>query len=112
MRKIKILIPIIIFLIVVIIGVVKVNIINTKALSERNDEFQGMDLEKIKDEFGEEFSNFITDKSTFKIHEKNNENYIVEFNGEDYEVNGVLGLVRKAEISMEYLYEKLLTLIE
>lgn len=111
MKKIKPLIPVIIFMIIVFIGIVKINIINTKALSERTEESQGIDLQKLKDEFGEEFSSFIVDDSNIKIHE-DNDNYIIEFNGDDYDATKVLGVANKIEESFEYLYSKIINLIE
>jgi hypothetical protein len=110
LKKLKFLIPLVVFLVVTFTGVVKINMINTKALSERTAETQGMDLQKIKDEFGEEFSSFIVDSSNIKIHQRSNNKYLLEVNGDDYEVSGIFKIFNKINNSIEYLTNQIRTL--
>lgn len=111
MKKLKILIPVIVFFVVTFTGVIKINMINTKALSERTKETQGMDLQKIREEFGEEFSSFIVDSSNIKIHQNTDSKYLLEVNGADYEVSGIFKITNKVQNSIEYLYNKISTLL-
>ncbi|MCR4944817.1 MAG: hypothetical protein K5986_10320 [Clostridium sp.] len=80
-------------IVAVIIGLVKVNIINTRALSPLGNSEEN--YERIKESFGDDFSSFINDNSEVKIYiddEKDNilirigkENYIIK--KESYLIN-------------------------
>lgn len=54
-----------------LINLIKVNCITTKALSPLGNSNEN--YEKIKDEFGEEFSKFIKDNSIVKIYNEDND---------------------------------------
>ena len=60
---------IIFLLIMVIVGCIKINIINTKSLSANINEENNYD--KITEEFGEDFSEFLKDKAVIKIYSDN-----------------------------------------
>ena len=70
--------------IVALIGCIRINIINTEALSPLGNTEDNFEL--IKDEFGEDFSEFINDKSPIKI-------YVYE-NGEGAKVEILEGSFR------------------
>ena len=59
---------VVLIFILAFLSLIKVNIINTNALSPLGNTNEN--YEKIKDEFGEEFSNFIKDNSPVKIYEE------------------------------------------
>lgn len=109
LRKIKFLLPMILLVIILFVGVVNINIMNTQAMNQRKESLQGTDIEKIKEEFGDEFSEFIVDKSSFKIHSKNKD-YILEFNGADYQVTSAVNVVKKVTNFFWVLYGKVLSL--
>ena len=56
------------FFIIVLVGFIKINIVNTKALSPIGNGEDNYQL--VKEEFGEEFQEFIKDKSEIKIYTK------------------------------------------
>ena len=62
----KVLIGILIFFIILIFGFIQVNIINTKALSPVGNGEDNYEL--VKEEFGEDFEEFIKDNSEVKIY--------------------------------------------
>lgn len=67
----KVLIGTLIFLIIVVIGFVQVNIINTKALSPVGNGEDNYEL--VKEEFGKDFEEFIKDDAEVKIYTPNDE---------------------------------------
>ena len=73
-----------IFLIIVSVGFIKINIINTKALSPIGNGEDNYEL--VKEEFGEDFEEFIKDKSEVKIYTVNeiNENVTIKVLDKEY----------------------------
>lgn len=67
----KVLIGILIFFIILIVGFIQVNIINTKALSPIGNGEDNYEL--VKEEFGKDFEEFIKDDSEVKIYMPNEE---------------------------------------
>ena len=73
------------------IGLIKINIINTKALSplgRTNDNY-----EMIKEEFGEEFSNFIKDNAKVKIYTEEGKETLVKIGDQDFRIKDESKLV-------------------
>lgn len=68
----KVLIGTLIFLIIVILGFIQVNVINTKALSPIGNGEDNYEL--VKEEFGKDFEEFIKDNAEVKIYTPNEEN--------------------------------------
>jgi len=66
------------------IGLIRINIINTKALSPLGDKNEN--YEKIKEELGEEFSVFIKDNSPIKIYNEPSEDIIVNAWDKDFTI--------------------------
>lgn len=62
----KVLIGTLIFFIIVVLGVIKINIINTKALSPVGNGEDNYEL--VKEEFGKDFEEFIKDDAEVKIY--------------------------------------------
>lgn len=67
----KVLIGTLIFLIIVVVGFIQVNIINTKALSPVGNGEDNYEL--VKEEFGNDFEEFIKDDAEVKIYTPNDE---------------------------------------
>ncbi|MDV4150092.1 hypothetical protein R0131_04500 [Clostridium sp. AL.422] len=67
----KVVIGTIIFLIIVILGFIQINIINTKALSPIGNGEDNYEL--VKEEFGKDFEEFIKDDAEVKIYTPNEE---------------------------------------
>lgn len=74
-----------------IVGLIKVNIINTRALSPlgtTNDNY-----EMVKEEFGEDFSDFIKDSSPIKIYVDDSKETLVKINDKDYIIKSESSIV-------------------
>ena len=67
----KVLIGILVFFIILIVGFIQINVINTKALSPIGNGEDNYEL--VKEEFGEDFEEFIKDNSEIKIYTPNDE---------------------------------------
>ncbi|MEG0238187.1 MAG: hypothetical protein RR628_01100 [Clostridium sp.] len=102
MRRKKRMRLIILFLVVssflTIIGLININIINTKALSPIGNTYDNFKL--VSSEFGEDFNGFIQDNSNVKIYEDEGE-YIVSVNDKKIKVkeesnllNGIKNIFR------------------
>lgn len=95
LKRIKYII-IFISLITVIIGLVRINIINTKALSPLGNSKEN--YEKIKESFGEEFSNFINDNALIKIYEDDSvDGILVRIGDSDYKIRKQSYIIDKLE---------------
>ena len=83
----KVLIGTIIFLIIVVLGFVQINIINTKALSPVGNGEDNYEL--VKEEFGKDFEEFIKDDAEVKIYTPNDEieNTTVRINSKEFIIN-------------------------
>lgn len=91
----KVLIGTLIFLIIVFMGFIQINIVNTKALSpigNGNDNY-----ELVKGEFGEDFEEFIKDNAEVKIYSKNeeNKNTIVRVEDKEFMINTNNAVIQK-----------------
>lgn len=72
------------FFAIVLVGFIEINIINTKALSPIGNGEDNYQL--VKEEFGEEFQEFIKDKSEIKIYTKpsNSDNMTIKISNKEY----------------------------
>ena len=95
MRKKKVFktIFLIVLFCVTLIGLIKVNILNTKALSPLGNTNDNYKL--VSEEFGEDFSNFIQDKSPVKIYVEEDEETIIK--SESNLINFAKGVFSKVE---------------
>lgn len=113
-KKIKHII-IFISILAVIIGLVRVNIINTKALSPLGNSKEN--YEKIEESFGDEFSKFINDNSLIKIYKDDNSDSILVRVGEkDYKIRKqsyIIDSLEEAAQCIDNIYEEFFdTLLE
>ncbi|MDU5106770.1 MULTISPECIES: hypothetical protein [unclassified Clostridium] len=83
----KVLIGTLIFFIIIILGSVQVNIINTKALSPVGNGDDNYEL--VKEEFGKDFEEFIKDDAEVKIYtpKDKNENTTVKVYNKEFIIN-------------------------
>ncbi|AOR22972.1 hypothetical protein [Clostridium taeniosporum] len=77
--------PLIFLILIVIGGLIKINIINTKSLSPLGNTNQNYKL--VKEEFGEDFSNFIKDNSQVKIYKEGNKQLLIRIGNKDLIIN-------------------------
>lgn len=83
----KVVIGTAIFFIMTLLGFIQINVINTKALSPVGNGEDNYEL--VKDEFGEDFEEFIKDDAEIKIYttNENNENTTIKVKSKEYIIN-------------------------
>ena len=80
---------------VTLIGLIKVNILNTKALSPLGNTNDNYKL--VSEEFGEDFSNFIQDKSPVRIYVEEDEETMVRLGEKDFIIKSESNLINFAK---------------
>ena len=80
---------------VTLIGLIKVNILNTKALSPLGNTNDNYKL--VSEEFGEDFSNFIQDKSPVEIYVEEDEETMVRLGEKDFIIKSESNLINFAK---------------
>ncbi len=85
----------ILLLVIILAGVIKINIINTKALSPIGNTNENYKL--VSDEFGEEFSNFIKDNSFLKIYQESQNDILVRLGDSDFRINDESVFIKKVQ---------------
>ena len=80
---------------VTLIALIKVNILNTKALSPLGNTNDNYKL--VSEEFGEDFSNFIQDKSPVKIYVEEDEETMVRLGEKDFIIKSESNLINFAK---------------
>lgn len=83
----KVIIGTAIFFIIILLGFIQINIINTKALSPIGNGEDNYEL--VKEEFGKDFEEFIKDDAEVKIYtpNENNENTTIRVINKEYIIN-------------------------
>ena len=83
----KVIIGTAIFFVMTLLGFIQINIINTKALSPIGNGEDNYEL--VKDEFGEDFEEFIKDDAEIKIYTPNDniENTTIKVKSKEYIIN-------------------------
>lgn len=83
----KMILGVVIFFVIIVFGLFKVNAINTKALSPIGNGEDNYKL--VKEEFGADFEEFIKDDSDLKIYLPNQENKptTIKFKGKEIAIN-------------------------
>ncbi|SFC62382.1 hypothetical protein [Clostridium uliginosum] len=81
---IKKILPACLLLIFVFLGLIKIDIINTKSLSPLGNTKQNYEL--VSGEFGEDFSNFIKDNAWAKIYKEKGEDTLVRLGNKDFRI--------------------------
>ena len=108
----KILIGTVIFLIIVILGFVQINVINTKALSPIGNGEDNYEL--VKEEFGKDFEEFIKDNAEVKIYTPNEqiENTTIKINNKEFIINMNNKITEKFYNLGGFLYNGFSSIIE
>lgn len=91
----RIVLPILLILFVILIGVIKIDIINTKALSPLGNTNENYEL--VSEEFGEDFSNFIKDDAFLKIYKESEEDILVRLGDNDFKVKNESAFIGKIQ---------------
>ena len=108
----KILIGTVIFLVIVILGFVQINVINTKALSPIGNGEDNYEL--VKEEFGKDFEEFIKDNAEVKIYTPNDqiENTTIKINNKEFIINMNNKITEKFYNLGGFLYNGFSSIIE
>lgn len=88
-RNIRI-VSLLLILIAVLVGLVKVNMVNSKILSPLNNNYNNLDLDEKK--LYEKYSDFIKDNTYLKIYKESNRKYLIKLGKNDYIVDTGLGI--------------------
>jgi len=91
----KIIVPLILIITVILIGVIKIDIINTKALSPLGNTNENYEL--VSEEFGEDFSNFIKDDAFLKIYKGSEEDILVRLGDNNFKINNESAFIGKIQ---------------
>ncbi|EHI97986.1 hypothetical protein CDLVIII_1286 [Clostridium sp. DL-VIII] len=87
--------PVFFILVLVFIGIIKIDLINTKALSPLGNTNENYKL--VSDEFGEDFSNFIKDNSFLKIYEEDGKDILVRLGNSDFKIKEESPYIKKIQ---------------
>lgn len=77
----------------VLVGIIKIDIINTKALSPLGNTSENYKL--VSEEFGEDFSNFIKDNSFLKIYEEPEKDVLVRLGNSEFKISNESSYIKK-----------------
>lgn len=80
-------------------GIIKVDMINTKALSPLGNTNENYKL--VSKEFGEDFSNFIKDNSVLKIYKETGKDILIRLGNGDYRINNESIFIKKIQEMFE-----------
>ena len=94
-NRLKKVLPIFLILILVSIGIIKIDMINTKALSPLGNTNENYKI--VSDEFGEDFSNFIKDNSFLKIYKEPEKDILVKVGNDDFRINNQSVFIKRIE---------------
>lgn len=98
-------IPSLLILFFVMVGIIKVDIINTKCLSPLGNTNENYEL--ISKEFGDDFSNFIKDNSFLKIYKEEDSNILIRLGNEDFKINDESAFLNKIQEVFENIENKI-----
>ena len=87
--------PAFLILFLVLVGIIKVDMINTKALSPLGNTNENYKLVKAK--FGEDFSKFIKDNSFLKIYKESEKDILVRLGESDFKIKDQSVVIEKIE---------------
>lgn len=93
LKKIRVLF-VLLCLIMAIIGLIKVNLLNTKALSPLGNTKEN--YKKVKNELGKDFSEFITDNASIKIYYDEKNNILVRIGDKNFKIKEESAIIEKA----------------
>jgi hypothetical protein len=85
---------------IILTGIIKINIINTKALSPLGNTNENYKI--VSEEFGEDFSNFIKDNSFLKIYKGSQNDILIRLGNNDFRISDQSIFIKK----MQEIFEK------
>ncbi|CUU46073.1 hypothetical protein ACUH7Y_04245 [Clostridium beijerinckii] len=91
--------PMIFIVFIIFLGIIKIDMINTKALSPLGNTNENYKL--VSNEFGEDFSNFIKDNSFLKIYKESEKDVLVKIGSNDFRINNQSSFIKKIEDIIE-----------
>ena len=95
----KRILPVSLLLCCVFAGLLKIDIINTKALSPLGNTNENYKL--VSKEFGEDFSNFIKDNSFIKIYKEDDKDVLVRLGNNDFKINNQSVFIKNIQEMLE-----------
>lgn len=87
--------PAFLILFFVLLGIIKVDVINTKALSPLGNTNENYEL--VSEKFGEDFSNFIKDNSFLKIYKESEKDILVRLGENNFKIKNESVFINKIE---------------
>lgn len=92
---IKKVLPTFLILFFVLAGIIKVDVINTRALSPLGNTSENYEL--VREKFGEDFSNFIKDNSFLKIYKEPEKDTLVRLGDSNFKIKNESAFINKIE---------------
>lgn len=96
-------IPSILLVVAVFVGIIRINIINTKTLSPLGNTKENYNI--VSEEFGKDFSNFIKDNSIVKIYCNKDDDILVRINDSNYKIKTSLSFLDDIEEKINELID-------
>lgn len=93
MKKVRVLF-VLVCLTMAFLGLIRVNILNTRALSPLGNVKEN--YEKVKNKLGKDFSDFITDNSSIKIYNNEKGNILIRLGDKDFKISKESAIIKKA----------------
>ena len=87
--------PAFLILFFILFGIIKVDVINTKALSPLGNTNENYNL--VSEKFGEDFSNFIKDNSFLKIYKESDKDILVRLGNSNFKIKNESVIINKIE---------------
>jgi hypothetical protein len=87
----------------VLVGIIKVDMINTKALSPLGNTNENYKL--VSEKFGEDFSNFIKDNSFLKIYKESENDILIRLGENDFEIKNESIITEKIEEILKLVHQ-------
>lgn len=87
--------PAFLILFFILVGIIKVDVINTKALSPLGNTNENYNL--VSEKFGEDFSNFIKDNSFLKIYKESDKDILVRLGNSNFKIKNESVIINKIE---------------
>ncbi|AQR89364.1 hypothetical protein [Clostridium saccharobutylicum] len=82
-------------IIIVVMGLIKVDVINTNALSPLGNTNENYKI--VSEEFGEDFSNFIKDNSFLKIYKEDGDDILIRLGNSDFRITNQSNFLKKIQ---------------
>jgi len=88
-------VPAFLILFLVLVGIIKIDVINTKALSPLGNTNENYKL--VSEKFGEDFSNFIKDNSFLKIYKESEKDILVRLGDSNFKIKNESDFIKKIQ---------------